>query len=181
MLKMSSRMLGRRRFIVSMTALASVAALRASAEETAPPVASATQGTILEIERDGDEPFLFDLAALEALPQHSFATSTIWTEGVRQFSGPPLAAVLAAAGLEMVPVQAFASNGYGVTLTFPPGDALVPIVATRIDGQPISRREKGPLWVMFPFDSDEAFRNAEVFGQSIWHLVRLSNRPDPAT
>jgi hypothetical protein len=172
---------GRRRFLALMAALAVVRPPRASADATVTPPARLTDDVILEIDVDAGDTVAFDLEALDALPQHRFDTSTIWTDGVRQFSGPPLAAVLGAAGLDPQPIQAFASNGYGVTLTFPPGDALVPIVATRIDGAPIGRRERGPLWVMFPFDSDASLRNAEVFGQSIWHLVRLSNRPDTAS
>lgn len=170
---------GRRTFCFGVAAFAALVPLQALAEQTAVP--AVTGDVVLEIEIEGAETVRFDLAALEALPQHSFSTTTIWTEGAREFSGPPLAAVMAAAGLGMEPIYAYASNGYGVTLTFPPGDELTPIIATRIDGQPISRREKGPLWVMFPFDSDEDLRNAEVFGQSIWHLVRLSNRPDSAS
>lgn len=121
----------------------------------------------------------FDLAALDALEQSEITTSTNWTEGVLVFSGPPLAAVLAAAGMEMGPVDAVAANDYEVRLTFPPGDAAVPIVATRIGGEPIERREKGPLWVIFPYDSDPAYRTVDVFGQSIWHLQRLSAGTGP--
>jgi hypothetical protein len=164
---------GRRSFLVAAAALVVLGPVQVTAQE-----AEIAGPIVLEIEVQGRDTVRFDIAALEALPQQSFSTTTIWTEGAIEFSGPSLTAVLGVAGLGMEPVYAYASNGYGVTLTFPPGDELSPIIATRIDGEPISRREKGPLWVMFPFDNDAALRNAEVFGQSIWHLVRLSDRPD---
>jgi len=42
----------------------------------------------------------FDMAMLEALPQHSFATSTPWFKVARKFTGPLLRDVLAAAGAQ---------------------------------------------------------------------------------
>lgn len=128
---------------------------------------------LLHVELLDGETVVFDLARLDKLPQVDVVTSTQWTEGTLTFSGPALAAVLADAGLPMAPVDAVATNGYAVKLTFPPGDELIAIVATRIDGEPIDRRDKGPLWVIYPYDSDDAYRTAEVFAQSIWHLERL--------
>ena len=42
----------------------------------------------------------FDMAMLEALPQHSFVTATPWFKTPRRFSGPLLRDVMAAAGVK---------------------------------------------------------------------------------
>jgi hypothetical protein len=153
-------------------------ALLTAAVLWAAPLAAQEAATLLEVEHADGEIVTFDLAQLDALPQVDVVTSTQWTEGVLTFSGPSLAAVLTAAELPMAPVDAVATNGYAVRLSFPPGDETVPIVATRIDGVPIDRRDKGPLWVVFPYDADDTYRTAEVFAQSIWHLERLIAAPD---
>jgi hypothetical protein len=38
----------------------------------------------------------------------------------------------------------------------------------------MSLREKGPLWVIYPYDSDPAYRTEETYSRSIWQLNRLA-------
>ena len=116
----------------------------------------------------------FDMAALDLLPQQSFATSTVWTTGVHQFSGPSLKTVLDSLGAQGATVHARALNDYAITIPFASLSDTAPIIATRIDGQPYSRREKGPLWIMYPFDSDEGFHTETIYGRSIWQLRELA-------
>jgi len=35
-------------------------------------------------------------------------------------------------------------------------------------------REKGPLWVIYPYDSDAKFRTEVIYSRSIWQLDRLA-------
>jgi hypothetical protein len=48
-----------------------------------------------------------------------------------------------------------------------------PIVAYLMNGEEMSIRDKGPLWVIYPYDSDADFRSEVVFTRSIWQLDRL--------
>ncbi|NEX45242.1 oxidoreductase [Rhodobacter sp. ETT8] len=112
-----------------------------------------------------------DLAAMDRV---SFATSTLWTEGVREFSGVPLKTILASAGITEGVVRAIAINDYLVEI---PVDLLeddAPIVADQIDGKSFSRREKGPLWIIYPFDKSASYQTEESYGRSVWQLVRLT-------
>ncbi|MFD1808707.1 oxidoreductase [Gemmobacter lanyuensis] len=71
-------------------------------------------------------------------------------------------------------IRATALNDYAVEI---PRDSLedgAPILATRINGEHFSRRDKGPLWVVYPYDSAERFRNELIFGRSVWQLNRVS-------
>lgn len=125
----------------------------------------------------GSEPLRLTRAELEALPQAGFETTTIWTGGRIRFSGPRLADVLALARLDGQAVRAMAENDYSVRI---PAEAVgpdVPIVALRLNGQPFGRRELGPLWIVFPYDSDPAFQSEVVYAMSIWQLIRI--QPDP--
>jgi hypothetical protein len=112
----------------------------------------------------------FDMAALERLPQRSIRTETPWYSGARTFSGPLLRDVLAAASATGKALRMIALNDYSVEV--PVADALEHdvILATALDGKPMSVRDKGPLFVMYPFDAKPQLRNAVYFGRCIWQL-----------
>jgi hypothetical protein len=118
-------------------------------------------------------PQSFDMQALEAMPQIKFETSTVWTEGVQEFSGPSLKAVLAMHGLTGTTIYARALNDYIIEIPFDELEDEAPIIATRIDGDHFSRREKGPLWIIYPFDTSERFQTESTYGRSIWQLNEL--------
>lgn len=117
---------------------------------------------------------LFDLAMLDSLPQETFTTSTIWTDGRLSFSGPSLAAVLAAAGATGTRVVARAVNDYSVEIPLAEIDARFPILATRIDGKTFGVRDKGPIWIVYPYDAEASFRTEVNFGRSVWQLAVLT-------
>lgn len=115
-----------------------------------------------------------DLAAIEALPAETFETTTIWTDGTLKFTGVPLKALVEAAGGQGSVVVAEALNGYAVEIPVSVLEDKAPIVAYKIDDQPFSRRDKGPLWVVFPYDLDEKYKSETTYSYSIWQLHRLT-------
>lgn len=132
--------------------------------------------TRLVVDAKGDGTLLrFTEADLMALPQVTFATSTIWTTATAQFSGPSLASVLEAADADAADsqIRMTAINDYKVDIPRAWVEPASPIIATRIDGAPFGIREKGPLWLVFPFDSDARFRTEEVYSLSIWQLTQI--------
>lgn len=122
---------------------------------------------------DGDTA-AFDLDTLMAMPAVTFSTNTTWTEGAQSFTGVPLKAVLDAVGAEGTEVAATALNNYSVTIPFDGLSDQAPIIAYHIDGETFSRRDKGPLWIVYPYDSDPAYQNELIYGRSIWQLSRLT-------
>lgn len=113
------------------------------------------------------------MSELEAMPQIVFTTSTVWTDRPVKFSGPAVAAVLDAVGIAGETVQATALNDYAVDIPVSSLEDRAPIIATRIDGAPFSLREKGPLWIVYPYDSAERYRSETTYGRSIWQLKEL--------
>jgi hypothetical protein len=145
------------------------AGARAQAEE-------APEGTVLTVvPGPGAEPVHFTDADLAALPTVTFATGTIWTEEVHEFSGPSLATVMAAAGIPegALQVRLTALNHYSVQIELSQVEDDAPIVANRIDGAAFSVRDKGPLWIVFPYDSEARFRSETVFALSVWQLRHI--------
>jgi hypothetical protein len=115
----------------------------------------------------------FALKALEALPKTSFATTTPWTTGVVAFTGVELKDLLAAIGARGRTLHCIALNDYAVDI--PVADAVKggPIVAYLSDGKPMSVRQKGPLWIVYPYDATSEYRSETVYARSIWQLIRI--------
>jgi hypothetical protein len=124
--------------------------------------------------RNAGEETQLDIDALKSMPVVTFTTSTTWTEGTPTFTGVPLKALLDAVGATGATVSAVALNNYAIDI---PTDSLTdeaPIVAYEIDGAPFSRRDKGPLWIVYPYDSSADYRTELIYGRSIWQLQRLT-------
>ena len=122
---------------------------------------------------NSDGAALFDLAGLQALGTNEFVTSTIWTEGENRFTGVPLSALLAAMKVETGTLKATAINDYSIS--FPVADALQDsmIVAYAMNGKPMSVRDKGPLWIVYPFASITKYQSEVYYSRSIWQLDRI--------
>lgn len=118
-----------------------------------------------------------DQAMLAALPQASFTTTTIWTEGPQTFTGVPLSALLAATGMTGRAILARAINDYSVEIPVETWPSDGPIVAYLRNGKPMSVREKGPLWIVYPYDARADYRSEVVYSRSIWQLDRLELKP----
>ena len=70
-------------------------------------------------------------------------------------------------------LRATAINDY--TVEIPVSDAVEggPIIAYSVDGKPMSVRDKGPLWVIYPYDSGAQYRSEVIYSRSIWQLDRI--------
>jgi len=115
----------------------------------------------------------FDLEMLKSLPAREITTSSIWYEGTRTFVGVPLDILLDAINADGTTLKAVAVNAYAVTIPIDEGLSDGPILAYLMDGMEMPLRDKGPLWVVYPYDSDAKFRNEIIYGRSIWQLERL--------
>ena len=119
----------------------------------------------------------FDMKMIESLPQHSFTTRTPWFDRPVQFTGPLLSDIMAAVGAQGSSILAMAINDYTITIPMDDTRTYKVIVARLLDGKPISVREKGPLFVIYPFDSDATLRASTYYERSIWQLKSLEVQP----
>ena len=115
----------------------------------------------------------FDLNTLESLPQRQFTTMTPWSDKPIQFSGPLLRDVLAIAGAKGQNIRATAINDYRINIPVQDAMRFDMIVATRMNGERMSVRDKGPLFVVYPFDSLPELQQARYYERSIWQLKSL--------
>lgn len=116
-------------------------------------------------------------ADLLALPQVTVRTSTEFTDGVVEFTGPLARDVLAqiAAGTAKT-AHMVAANQYAVDI--PTGDfaAYDVIFAMQANGQRLSLRDKGPLWVIYPLDDHKELQDPLYNIRLIWQLTEVELR-----
>ncbi len=159
-------------------AIAAVLLAIGTVNALASPLAAPTGDVVLTItgsisETNGPGTASFDMAMLKALPVTEFATTTIWTDGKIRFTGVRLKDLLTAVGAHGKTVHAVALNDYAIDLPLDEAMTGDPILAYAMNGQPMSVRDKGPLWIVYPFDASASFRSELVYSRSIWQLTRL--------
>lgn len=118
----------------------------------------------------------FDMAMLERLPQHSFVTSTPWYTTAHKFTGPLLREVLAACGAQGLSLRATALNDYSVDLPFDDAQRHELLLARLLDDKPMTVRDKGPLFIIYPFDSNAQLRTTVYYSRSAWQLKSIEVR-----
>ena len=115
----------------------------------------------------------FDMDMLMALDSTIIETSTIWTDGVQEFEGVQLHVLLERLGVTSGTILATAINDY--TIEIPVEDAVVdgPMIAYKLNQEFMSVRDKGPLWVVYPYDDNADYRSEVTYSRSIWQLDRI--------
>ena len=156
-----------RRLFLLLAAVLSAPALQA---ETLPPLKGEP---VLTITLDGVRHEL-DAEGLRSLPATTFTTTTIWTEGEQTFTGVRMTELLARLGVDQGDMALTAANDYQITVPVTEFTGDGALLAYDRNGAAMTLRDKGPLWVVYPYDSDPKFRSEIVYSNSIWQLDRIS-------
>jgi hypothetical protein len=136
---------------------------------------TATAQTVLTVIHDGAT-IEYDLAALQALPQTEYTTENGFIDSASVFSGPLLRDVLELSDLhDEDTITLKAANDYKIS--YPVSDATDydVIIATQMDGVVMSVREKGPLWLMYPFSDFPELSDGIFKSRIIWQLIEVSS------
>ena len=121
----------------------------------------------------GESQAQFDMAMLERLPQQSYTTRTPWYSQPRKFTGPLLRDVLAAAMAQGGSLRATALNDYRVDIPYDDVQRYDVLLARLLDDKPMSVRDKGPLFIIYPFESNSALRRALYYTRCAWQLKAI--------
>lgn len=118
-----------------------------------------------------EEPIDYSMRDIEAMATIDFVTSTPWTNGPIRFTGIPLSQFVY--GQDTGTLRMRALNDFVQNMPLAEIGELSPIVAFAVNGKRISVRDKGPLWVVYPFDSDIKFQTETIYARSVWQLRNL--------
>ncbi len=169
-------MIGRRRML-GIAALLAATSMRgqtshaAAADPAGKPILTVT-GKIKLPNHDG--PAVFDRAALEGLGMTGFETSTPWYNVPVRFDGVLMSRLLDAIGAYGDRLTAYALNDYQTDIPVEDVRRFGAILALKRDGQYMPVRDKGPLFIVYPYDSDPELKSQRYYTRSAWQVNRLN-------
>jgi hypothetical protein len=128
-------------------------------------------GKITETNKDNTAQF--DRAMLESLGTVTVETTTPWYNGSVKFEGVSLDKLMHLVGARGSKVRAVALNDYAATVPMEDIAKYKVILALKRDGQYMSVRDKGPLFIIYPYDSQPELRSQVFYARSVWQVKRL--------
>lgn len=169
--------LSRRRFAVAAPFFAAAPPWRRAAAGVALPVPS--EKVILTVSgkigaTNGGETARFDRPMLEGLGTAEVETHTPWYTGTTRFEGVPMQALMRAVGASgATVVTAVALNDYSTDLPVEDFARFGVLMALRRDGAYMPVRDKGPLFIVYPYDSEPELQHQRYYSRSAWQVARL--------
>ena len=163
-----------RRRLLGLSALMLFRSAARALEAPQGPVILTVSGRLRTPNRDSQA--AFDMGMLERMPQASIHTKTPWYPQARRFTGPLLRDVLALAGGQLgstSKLRVTALNDYVVEI---PGDDVQRfdlVLARLLDDKPMPVRDKGPLFIVYPFHIHPELRNAVYYSRCAWQLKSI--------
>ncbi|WP_421200501.1 hypothetical protein [Aeromonas enteropelogenes] len=111
---------------------------------------------------------------LATLPQTEFQTVTPWTRGTHRYRGPTLTTVLAAQGVPQArKIAVSALNGYQQEVDLALFDGVPLTLVRHEDDKPLTRRNKGPLWLLIPFSDYPKLDVPAIHNNMVWQVNRI--------
>jgi hypothetical protein len=128
-------------------------------------------GAIAETNSNGAA--LFDRAMLEALGLARVETKTPWHTGSVTFEGVPLDKLMKHVGANGQRVVAIALNDYTTEIPIEDFARHGTILALKRDGEYMAVKDKGPLFIIYPYDSKPELKSQTYYSRSAWQVAKL--------
>lgn len=116
---------------------------------------------------------LFDRAMLEEIGMATIETTTPWFDGRVKFEGVPADRIMDLVGANGTEVVAVALNDFRTTIPLSDFSKYGVILALKRDGEYMPVSDKGPLFIVYPYDSDAELQTQRFYARSAWQLARL--------
>jgi hypothetical protein len=116
---------------------------------------------------------LFDRDLLLAWGTDELRTTTPFTDGSSLFAGVYASRLLDLLGASGTEVRALALNEYAVTIPVAELRAMPVLLALERDGQRLAVRDRGPLWVIYPWSDFPELDDRIHRQRSIWQLTAI--------
>jgi hypothetical protein len=122
---------------------------------------------------NGDGKAVFDREMIEALGETAFSTSSPWYNGPHRFEGALLARLLDAVGSAGDRLIVTALNDYVTEIPVSDARKFGVILALKRDGQYMPISDKGPIFIIYPFDSNSELKAQTYYKRSAWQVSRI--------
>lgn len=116
---------------------------------------------------------VFDRSMLEALGMTSFTTVTPWYSGPVTFEGVPMTKLLATVGAYGDRVGVIALNDYTTEIPIADFQEFGVLLALKRDGKYMPVRDKGPLFIVYPYDSNAELKQQKYYSRSAWQVAKI--------
>jgi hypothetical protein len=121
---------------------------------------------------DGDKAE-FDMPLIESIGVVSFTTKTPWYHDPVTFSGVPMSRLLDFVGAKGTTLSVTALNDYATDIPLEDFKAHPVLLAMKRDGQYMPVRDKGPLFIVYNYDSNAELQHQRFYSRSAWQVVRM--------
>lgn len=118
----------------------------------------------------------FDRAMLERVGLSRLITWTPWTQGEVVFEGVLARRVMAAVGATGTKLRATALNDYQCTIPLEDFERYDVLLATRMNGRIMRIRDKGPIWLVYPWSDHPELDDFLTRDKAVWQLTALEVR-----
>jgi hypothetical protein len=118
----------------------------------------------------------FDREMLESLGMESFTTRTPWYEGAVTFEGVRMTRLMERVVARGTTLTVTALNDYSTELPIGDFERFGTLLALKRDGQYMPVRDRGPLFLVYPYDSTPELSQRLYYARSAWQLARMAVR-----
>lgn len=116
----------------------------------------------------------FDRAMLEGMGATTVTTSSPWYDTEVTFEGVSFKAVMDLVGAHGTTIHAFALNDYDTEIPFADTQDPAVVLAMKMNGIYMEVRDKGPIFVVYPYDSDPVYQTQTYYARSAWQVSRMT-------
>lgn len=120
-----------------------------------------------------DDTAQFDRKMLEELGMISVETTTPWYSGAVKFEGVSLDKLMKRVGASGERAVIVALNDYSSEIPIEDFSKYNVILALKRNGEYMPVRDKGPLFVIYPFDSNPELKSQTFYGRSVWQVAKI--------
>jgi hypothetical protein len=115
----------------------------------------------------------FDRPMLESLGLLTVETTTPWYTGPVKFEGVSLDKLMKLVGASGERVDVVALNDYSSEIPIADFAKYNVILALKRNGEYMPVKDKGPLFVIYPFDSMPELKSQTYYGRAVWQVAKI--------
>ncbi|WPC73194.1 oxidoreductase [Vibrio porteresiae] len=115
----------------------------------------------------------FSLDQLIKNADEEIVTATPWTDGQTKFKGISAQKLLSLTGGSKSNLKVIALNNYWAVIPYADIEKYNPVFAVERNGEEMSVRDKGPIWVIYPLSKFDQVSNELLHSRMVWQVNRV--------